>query len=352
MQNETPTLIEKQLEELKSAGANIFSGQVQAHKPGEKGANRAILEKWLPAWIRNSYLNFEIARNSPGLSFLKSSAKGLPAVVVGIGPSLDHTVERLINFQRNCIIISTDAALRPLTARKIKPHIVVNVDASDVQEVLFKDVDTHDIVLVAPTSTHPWTLAAWKGPIIFFNMVHPGIEFMDIVLPTVFPCQGEMCVHGTVGNTATLLAYQMGCKQIIAIGMDLCYGKVGETWKYRCEDFEWFDDGAEHFFWKPKECRILYDNDLRLKQAYEIEVKGKKFMVDPELELYRKSLFELVGSFVNVSFTDCSEGGILGAAGFYTQKFEDALLEHCGRQIQEGESVVLHLPKILQRREQ
>jgi len=355
MEQLTPTLIEQQLNDLKAIGAPVSQGTITAHKPGEQGANRLVLERWLPTWIRNSYINHRLFEKANSTEYLMASAKGLPAVIVGIGPSLDSDIEKLINYQKNCVIISTDAALRPLTVKNIKPHIVVTVDASQKQYTLFTGVDTQDIVLVAPTTTDPATLLAWQGPILLFNMAHPGLEFADIVLPSAFPQLRSICVHGTVGNTATLLAYQMGCKQIIAVGMDLCYGKRNDAWQYRCHDYFWHasvsPEGDPQYRWLQKECKELYDNDLRVRDAYDVELKDKKFMVDAELELYRKSLFELVGSFTNVPFTNCSIDGILGAAGFYTQKFEDALAEHCSRQPYPGESVALHLPKILQRRD-
>jgi hypothetical protein len=356
MKSETPTLIEEQLKGFKEAGLPVNQGTVVAHKPGVKGANRAILEKWLPIWIRNAFKNHAIASGAAGLSYLRASAKGLPAIVVGIGPSLDQTAERVTAYQRNAIIISTDAALRPLLARNVTPHLVVSIDARPEQHVLFDDVaSTEDIVLVAPSTTDAKTLQSWKdkgGQIVLFNMEHHGIEFMDLVLPHVFVQLGSMCVHGTVGNTATLLAYQMGCTKILGVGMDLCYGqeKEGEAFKYRCRDFSRVEEGGA-WHWQPKECKVLYDNDLRLRDAYPVELKGKKFIVDPELELYRKALFELVGSMVTVPFTNCAPGGILGSVGFHTQEIDQALLENCSRRIEVGESVVLHLPEILKRRD-
>jgi len=86
MKEDTPTLMKQQLEDLKAAGFPVRIGTVVAHKPGVKGANRGILEKWLPIWIRNAFQNYAEASSAPGLQFLRASAKGLPAVVVGIGP--------------------------------------------------------------------------------------------------------------------------------------------------------------------------------------------------------------------------------------------------------------------------
>jgi hypothetical protein len=348
--NNTPTLVEEQIKSIKAAGGNVIKGTVTAHKPHVEGENRSILERWLPTWIKNAFRNYSVASTASGLNWLRASAKGLPAVVVGIGPSLDKNVKDLFPYQKNCVIISTDAALRPLMARGIKPHLVVSIDASENQYTLFDDVPNRDIVLVAPVISDPVTLCAWKGPKILFNPMHPGIEFMDLAMPSALPHLGQMCVHGTVGNTATILAYQLGCKQILAIGMDLCYGKAGDPQnrKYRCQDFEYVS--ATRGF-QPKIRKEIYDDAVRLKNAYEVEVKGEKFIVDAQLDLYRKALRELVGSFMEVPFTDCTEGGILGAMGFYTQKFSQALIEHCSRQIEPGESVVYHLPEILQGRE-
>jgi len=228
----------------------------------------------------------------------------------------------------------------------------VSVDARQEQHVLFDDVDTRGITLLASSSTDPLTLSAWNGPKVLFNMEHPGIEFMDLVLPTVFPQLGAMCVHGTVGNMASLLAYQMGCTSIISMGMDLCYGAAGEgRWKYRCQDFEWAKDDMGSWSWRQRELKILYDNDARVKDTFEVEAGGKKFMVDPELDMYRKALYELVGSFKGTRFVDTAQDGVLRAMGLEYMDADKALYEICSRHIGPGESVALHLPEILQRRD-
>lgn len=353
MNDTKPTLVEEQIKALKEAGAPVSIGTVVAHKPGVKGPNRHILEKWLPTWVRNSYENFKFMGPRPhGLPFLRGSARGLPAVVVGIGPSLDQNIDKLRSFQKNAIIISTDAAFRPLWVRGILPHVVVNIDAGPNQHLLFTHVPTERTALLASTATDPATLRAWKGALLAFNMAHPGIEFMDLVLPSAFPTAGSLYVHGTVGNTAVLLAATMGCSRVLTVGMDLCYGALPPNagpvgWKYRCQDY--VPRPGEG--WEAAELKVIYDNEARVRDAFEVELKGRKFMVDPELDMYRNSLLELAGALTETEVVDCSVDGVLPAVGFRHQKFEDALLEHCGREIQPGESVALHLREILQGRE-
>ncbi|MBI4396331.1 MAG: hypothetical protein HY548_04490, partial [Elusimicrobia bacterium] len=117
-----------------------------------------------------------------------------------------------------------------------------------------------------------------------------------------------------------------------------------------CQDFEWAEQRSDKGLparWIPKENKLLYDNDQRLRDAFDVEIKGKKFRVDPELDMYRRILVDVAGSFDGVSVIDCSEGGVLGAAGFPTKRLKDALVEHCSRVIEPGESVVPHLPLII-----
>ncbi len=364
MNEPTPTLLEAQLQDLKDAGANVHKGvrTMKDNVSPEKAnaVNKRALELWLPRWIQNAAANYNHIKQSASLEWLRSCAAGLPVVVVGIGPSLDQEIETLKKVAgRNAIIVATDAALRPLLANRIKPHLVINFDCKADQYTLFDGLDdfTKDIVLLANSCTHPMTLACWAGPVLFYNMQHPGVDFMDIVLPTMFPRFGPLSNHGTVGTSALLVAYQMGASTIITVGMDLCYQKVGDDFRYRCRDYKWKTSGPvyggkpdyPHGEWEPSENKVLYENSERLAQAYDVKLKDREFKVDEALEFYRKGTVELIGRMGDVRIVDCSSGGILGAAGVEQLGLQAVIDECCGQEIGAGQSVILHMARLLPR---
>ncbi len=338
------TFTEEVLSEWRREGLPVVRGRKVAHQESIDDINRGILEGWLPKWIKHAAQNYYRVLRCCGITDLFGSASGVPAIIVGIGPSLDDEVDALRLVRDNAVLIATDAALRPLGARGITPHIVVTYDAKPEQASLFEGCDTSRLVLVASTCSSPITLDLWSGKKVFYNIAHRGVQFMDLVLPTMFPHVGAIDGVGTVGNVAFALAEIMGCSTIIGVGMDLCYKKVGDVYRYRCQDFEEVRSGDE-VAWRKTENKLLYDNDLRLKKAHEVEIKGKTFMSDGALDMYRRILMSMIGAS-RAEFVDCSPGGSLQDS-VRSMRLRDAMTEFCSRTVAKFESTAFHLARLL-----
>jgi hypothetical protein len=350
------SLVEEQLKDLKDAGLPVSKG-IRTFKDNQRKTskfNERVLTFWLPQWARQAAMNFKDISGAPSMGWLRASAKGLPVVVCGIGPSLDGDLETLRKAQSNLIIVATDAAVRPLLAAGVKPHLAVNFDCKQKQHTLFDGLNslTWDIPLLANSCAHPDMLSAWLGPKLYFNMQHFGVDFMDAVLPNIYPEFQPMSNHGTVGNSAILVAYQMGARHIILSGMDLCYQKVGDGFKYRCRDHAWREADEQAGLpagWVEKENKVLYDNDDRLAHTFEVKVKERAFLVDDPLDQYRKMALGIIGSLGNVDVVDCAPDGILKASGVRGMTIGDAVTEFAARPIEPGEATILHLPRLLPR---
>jgi hypothetical protein len=348
------SMLEQQLDEMKQQGLPVFKGVRSYHDNQRKTSafNAKVLKAWLPKWIRNAADNYNHISGAPSLGWLRASAKGLPVIVCGIGPSLDDDIPALRMAQNNAIIVATDAAVRPLLAGGVKPHLAVNFDCKQEQATLFSGLDrfTRHIPLLANSCLSRHALDAWAGPKLFFNMQHVGVEFMDVVLPTLYPEFGQLSNHGTVGNTAILLAYQMGAKTILLSGMDLCYRKDGDGWRYRCTDYQLMpadpNQGLPERF-EPFINKVLYENSERMERAYEIKIGDKVFMVDDALDKYRQVAVSVIGSIGTADVIDCSRDGVLKAVRVRNMTLQAALEEFAIRDIEPGEATVLHLPRLL-----
>lgn len=358
MNEPTPeTLLEKELTAMRESGYPIYKG-VRTFKDNQtkmSDANSKALSSWLPRWIKNAADNYPLIKNGESLNWLESCAVGLPVIVVGIGPSLDQEMEALRKVAgRNALVLATDAALRPLLANGIVPHLVINFDCKAEQFTLFEGLHdyTKNITLLANSCTHPRTLAHWAGPVLFFNMSHPTVDFMDIVLPCMFPKFGPMSNHGTVGNAGILLAFAMGADPILTVGMDLCYQKKGDGYSYRCNDYDPVPANPKAGIsagWQRRENKILYDTDQRVKEAFIVKVKEKEFMVDECLNFYRQGAANLIGSMGTTRVVDCSPGGVLEACGVQSMPLQKAVDEFCAKPIGNGQSILLHLARLIPR---
>lgn len=348
-----PTQTEIALEEFRKAGAPIE----KAHRPYAskrmEGFNAEVYAAWIERWACNAASNFPIVNRCDGVGFLRNAAKDVPAIVVGIGPSLDDEILELKKAPRHAVIIATDAALRPLLRHGIKPDLVVNYDAKDAQATMWDSIDTTGMVLLASTCTSPFTLNAWKGPVMFFNMMQSDDEFASNILPAMFPYTGQLPNLGTVGNGAVFLAYQMGCSPIIGVGMDLCYRQANrlddrpaERWEYRCSDYMFvqasgdFTEGR----WEATENKVLYDNDARMKKTIDEEIKGKTYKTDECLKFYRGSLISTIGKF-DIKFINCS-GGVLTDL-VKSMPLREALETKCYAALEPGRTILKHLPSVI-----
>lgn len=351
-----PTQTEAALEQFRKAGVPIERARRPYRSKKMEGFNAEVYSAWIERWANNAAANYPIARNSAGVSFLRNAAKDIPAVVIGIGPSLDDEILSLKIAPRHAVIIATDAALRPLLRHGIRPDIVVNYDARDEQSSMWESIDTRGIVLLANSVTSPFTVDAWKGKVMFFNMLQNDDEFASNILPALFPFLGQLPNLGTVGNGAVFLAWQMGCKPILTVGMDLCYkeqfteikpaeGDVPATfkidgWKYRCRDWKLLNENV----WAEIENKILYNNEERLAETVDEIIKGKTYKVDHCLKFYRNSLFSNIGQF-DMPVINCS-GGVF-TDQIKTMRLKDAIEEKCYAALEPGRTVVKHLDALI-----
>ncbi len=351
------SMLEEQLKEMRDEGMPVHKGVLTYHdNSGKKNEafNAKVLRYLLPAWIKNSAANYAGISGGPSMEWLKHSAKGLPVVACGIGPSLDTDLPVLRKARSNIILLATDAAVKPLLAAGIRPDLVVSFDPKKEQWTLFEGLHdlAKDIPLLVNSCTHPMTLAFWPGPKMYFNMRHPGVEFMDVVLPTQYPEFWQLPNKGTVGNLAMLVAREMGAKSLLLCGMDLCYEKAGESWRYRCKDYSYVGGDAAQGLPARFEERVneaLYNNDDRIVQTYDVKIKGKGFKIDEALDKYRQMAVQVIGVMGEVDVVDCAPNGVLSAEGVRHMALQDALDELAPRRIEPGEAVILHLPRLLPR---
>lgn len=349
------TQTEAALNEFRQAGVPIEKARRPYRSKRMQGFNAEVYSAWIERWANNAAANYPVVRKSEGVSFLRNAAKDIPAIIVGIGPSLDDEILSLKIAPRHAVIIATDAALRPLLRHGIKPDIVLNYDARDEQATMWESIDTRGLVLLANSVTSPFTIDAWKGKAMFFNMMQADDEFATNILPALFPYLGQLPNLGTVGNGAVFLAWQMGCKPILTVGMDLCYGeRMTETipakddvpatyktegWKYRCRDWKLLNDKPEEV-WSEIENEVLYENGKRMKETEDEEIKGKIYKTDPCLKFYRNSLVGNIGQF-DMPVINCS-GGVLTDL-IKSMPLKQAIEDKCYAALEPGRTTAKHL---------
>jgi hypothetical protein len=184
----------------------------------------ATLLRFNQVWQQNFQANRNIIELNPGVIALKNKFRGLPCIVVGAGPSLDKNIRFLHRAQNKAVIISCDAALKPLMGHGIVPDFVVCLDPQEEISRFLVNVPHKGIILVVPSIVHPHVIKLWENDVLFFNKFAPDIPTL-VEIQKVVPHIGILTPGGTVLSVTYDLAFQAGGSPIIFVGQDLSYPK-------------------------------------------------------------------------------------------------------------------------------
>lgn len=345
--------IENQVKDLEKAGFPVRKG-IRSFKSENVETGVKAVDSWLHRWAKHAAQNYAFISGSTGVKFLRGAGEGIPAIIVGIGPSLDLHYEALRDVKRRAILIATDAAYNPLLANDVAPDLIISFDCKKEQSELWKGMPTF-VPMVFDSCAHPDVIASWLGPKLFFNHWHNQDEFTAKLLPYIYPHLGQIPSAGTVGNMALQLAMVLGCRKIATVGMDFCYSRNGEGWRYRCSSYAWPERTL-------KENPPLYDNSERVARSFlkpmgtieEPDLKlpeGSKdlaYRTDPELSIYAKSFLNIVDHYSKeFELTHCSTWNIFGEK-VKGGELKDWIEANCKKDFAEGRTAVWQLDKILQ----
>jgi hypothetical protein len=164
---------------------------------------------WGMVALKNARANRSFYRR--GLD-LKGAFSGLPALIVGAGPSLEKNGHLLRAFENRALIFAGGSALNAIDG---EPHFAASVDPA----APYRQFKMH------PFSETPFCYQSRMNA-DNFSLVHgPKLLFPDSSSNAINWLHGEETFDSgwTVGNFLTAIALHMGCNPIILVGMDLCY---------------------------------------------------------------------------------------------------------------------------------
>jgi hypothetical protein len=167
--------------------------------------------------INNMMANLDVIINNPGINMLKDKFKGIPAVCVATGPSLDKNLELVRSLQDKAVIIAADASLRPMLNKGIKPHMVTSLEREMAIVDLFKDIPAEqydDVYLCGCPVLYNEVYQTYAGPTIIAYRQFDHFKWLGID-------RGMLEIKLSSGNMNFKIAEYLGCDPIILIGQDL-----------------------------------------------------------------------------------------------------------------------------------
>ncbi|MCF6179644.1 MAG: DUF115 domain-containing protein, partial [Geopsychrobacter sp.] len=154
---------------------------------------------------------------------LKGAFKGLTAVILAGGPSLDEALPWVKQNRDKLVVLAISRVCRRLREVGLVPDIVFSVDPrpinyeNSVDLFLFRKTT----LFVHAHHVSPQLLGQWRG-----RSVYSGPRFP---WPTPLNEETLSLANPTVTNTALVSAVGMGFERVILAGVDLCFSDEGYT---------------------------------------------------------------------------------------------------------------------------
>ncbi|AAK80153.1 hypothetical protein BJV85_001685 [Clostridium acetobutylicum] len=264
-----------------------------------KGTNEKFSKLWFQCYVKN--LRY-IVKSTP-VYYLNNLFKGLPAVIVSAGPSLEKNISYLKEYQNKCVIISGGRTLKPLLELGISPDFVCIIDPADIAYQQIKDYDYSRFPLVYFEKTNWRVVENHKGN----KIINSYDENLKRLLGTDV---GALDHGGSVAHNCLGLAVKLGCNPIIMIGQDFAY-----------------TNDKTHAGIASLESEIESSEELE-NEMYVKDVFGEMVKTDSVLNMYRKTMEEMIKIYSDREYINCTEGGAY-IEGTKIGELKKVLHNHC-----------------------
>ncbi len=189
-----------------------LSGIMSGQRNYQKDRGRISLKCRFYAWnhMRQAAILPDMRRALP---------KGIPAVIVSAGPSLNKNVDVLKKIKGHALIMSSDRALNVLDAHGIEPDVVLSAEPGKDPSFLDYDV-AKNIQLLCSMQANSEAQKLYEGRCIYFHALHYEEALFG---PKVEADLEGVDFGGNVSGACFVACEKMGINTIILIGQDMAY---------------------------------------------------------------------------------------------------------------------------------
>ena len=167
-------------------------------------------------FIANVVKNRKQIAESYALSELKGRFKGVPAVIVSAGPSLEKNIHLLKEFKG--IIVVGNRSLKAVLEQGIKPDYIMAADPQDIvyETLNHAEIDDEISMVVLDTANDKF-IGCHNGKKYFVNTYANSKRLLGV--NTTY----GIGFGGSVATLCTSVMQYIGCDPIIFIGQDLAF---------------------------------------------------------------------------------------------------------------------------------
>jgi hypothetical protein len=189
---------------------------------------------------RNAIRNLPVIARSHGVKDFEGLFAGVPAAVVGAGPSLNAALPHLRAMKGRGVIVAVGKALKLLLAEGIVPEFVVHLDMIPGSADYFRGFEIPpELVLVLDPDCFHEVPAGYRGPAVSYETVVEINRWSRAFLGE----RGFLDKGLSVAHTAFYFARATGADPLLLVGVDCAFpGErthaegVTMTWGGRTEE--------------------------------------------------------------------------------------------------------------------
>ena len=192
---------------------------------------RAVRDNWFTTKKYGQQMFTNAVSNLPSLfagapmKNLRGHFKGIPAVCVAAGPSLDHAIPDLKRLEKHTLLIACDSSVNALLKAGIRPHIVVT---TDIFETNIDKLKPHfealrETVFIYSIESNPENVRLYLSPKRV--AVSAYSKLLLFWLDPTLKLQSKFPAMTSVSHMAIFTAIALGADPIVMVGMDLAYSK-------------------------------------------------------------------------------------------------------------------------------
>ena len=244
-------------------------------------ANAEARRRFEGRYVMQTLRNLPAIARSPDVGRLFGRFAGVPAIMVGAGPSLDTVLPSLAEARPAALVVAVDTALRPLLEHGIAPDLVITVDPSVLNARHLTDLPpTPETWLVAEPSVHPSAFEHFAGRTFIFKVGshHPWPWLMAAGLDCAL-----LHTWGSVITSGFDLLRQMGCDPLIFVGADCAYSGGQPYCRGTAFERDWAEQVSENYSLADVWQATLSERAL----AHETDVRGVETATAPHLLAFR-----------------------------------------------------------------
>ncbi len=232
------------------------------------GITQNTYEARARAWVDDILGNLETIIGTVPFLALAAKYRGVPAFIVGAGPSLDKNVALVEEATKKGIVFCVNSSTRSLAKRGVVPHVLACIESIDSSELLAGLPFIDQVIRAFSLSAAPNILRTGKGPLL------PTHELLPQFAKPLEQLTGApgVAVCGSVSTAAFSLAHALGCSPIVLLGQDLAYTS-GRT-------------HASGSFWEDSRATVSKETgEMKLDWSETLKKIGHRHGVEPLAEI-------------------------------------------------------------------